>query len=234
MSKITNLIFKNQNHYLTSGYGYRKIINTKGGATSSFHNGTDYGTMGKKLAQYAIEQGEVLSCGTDKLGGKFVWIKYPRINVKMLHYHLYSVNCKKGSKVSKGTLLGYTGMSGKATGIHLHLSIVDLYTGKYVDPEKYNYNEKATTKTNYADSRNYYKKGDKGEYIRKLCNFFAENYWGYFCKNKKDAHKVLDGSLFGPYLEKWVKEFQRRTKLETDGRIGPLTKDKLREYGFKY
>ena len=136
MSKITNLIFKNQSHYVTSGYGYRKIINTKGGATSRFHNGTDYGTMGKKLAQYAIEQGEVLSCGTDKLGGKFVWVKYPRINVKMLHYHLYSVNCKKGSKVSKGTLLGYTGMSGKATGIHLHLSIVDLSTGKYIDPEK--------------------------------------------------------------------------------------------------
>lgn len=234
MSKITNLIFKNQNHYVTSGYGYRKIIDTKGGSSSSFHNGTDYGTAGKKLAQYAIESGEVISSGTDKLGGKFVWVKYPRINVKMLHYHLYSVNCKKGSKLSRGTLLGYTGMSGKATGIHLHLSIVDLSTGKYVDPERFVYNEKLSINTNHTDNRNYYKRGDKGEYIRRLCDFFAENYWGYFFKNKKEAHRVLDGDLFGPYLEKWVKEFQKRIKLEPDGRIGPLTRDKLREYGFKY
>lgn len=233
MSKITNLIFKNEKHYITSSYGYRKIINTKSGATSSFHNGTDYGTMSKKLAQYSIESGEILSCGTDKSSGKFVWIKYPRINVKMLHYHLSSVNCKKGNKVSKGALLGYTGKSGKATGIHLHLSIVDLTTGKYVDPEKYVYNDEVII-TNNVDDRNYYKRGDKGEYIRKLCDFFANNYWGYFCKNKKEAHKVLDGDLFGPYLEKWVKEFQKRTKLEPDGMIGPLTKDKLRQYGFKY
>ncbi len=81
MSKITNLIFKNATHYVTSGFGNRKIMNTKGGYTSSFHNGTDYGTNSVKLPQYAIENGTVLSCSTDKLGGKFVWVKYPRINV---------------------------------------------------------------------------------------------------------------------------------------------------------
>ena len=45
MSKITNLIFKNATHYVTSGFGNRKIMNTKGGYTSSFHNGTDYGQI---------------------------------------------------------------------------------------------------------------------------------------------------------------------------------------------
>ena len=152
MSKITNLIFKNANHYVTSGFGNRKIMNTKGGYTSSFHNGTDYGTNNVKLPQYAIENGTVLSCGTDSLGGKFVWVKYPRINVKMLHYHLSSVNCKTNQIVSKGTLLGYTGLSGKATGIHLHLSIVNLSNGEYLNPETYSYTEQNETSTSVSSN----------------------------------------------------------------------------------
>lgn len=30
MSKVTNLIFKNATHYVTSGFGNRKVMNTKG------------------------------------------------------------------------------------------------------------------------------------------------------------------------------------------------------------
>lgn len=236
MSKISNLIFKNASHKVTSNYGWRKVISTSAGNTSSFHNGTDYGTYGKKLAQYAIEKGVILSCGTDKLGGKYVWVKYPRLNVKMLHYHLSSVNCKTGQSVSRGTLLGYTGKTGKATGIHLHLSIYDLSKGCYVNPEGFNYTDpSATNNTNTKPAnRNYYMKGDKGEYIRHLCSWFADNYYGYFCKNKSTAHKLLDGNLFGPYLEKWVKKFQSNTGLAPDGKIGPLTQAKLRQYGFRY
>lgn len=242
MSKITNLIFKNATHYITSGYGNRKIINTKGGYSSSFHNGTDYGTNGIKLPQYAIENGTVLSCGTDNLGGKFVWVKYPRINVKMLHYHLSSVNCKIGQVVGKGTLLGYTGMSGKATGIHLHLSIVDLSTGQYINPETYSYNESNITNHNksFFDGKICFKRGDIHINIGKICYFFAEYYYGYFYSCKKDAHDVLDGNLFGPYLEKWVIEFQKRAKAEgryddeIDGKFGPKTLTALISYGFIY
>lgn len=235
MSRVTNLIFKDAKHYVTSGFGYRKSFNTKGGYTSSFHNGTDYGTNTQKLPQYAIENGTILSCGTDKLGGKYVWVKYPRLNVKMLHYHLDNVSCKTGQAVSRGTLLGYTGKTGKATGVHLHLSIYDLSKGCYINPEGFNYTEPSVASTNTKPAnRNYYMKGDRGDYIRHLCSWFADNYWGYFCKSKKAAHKLLDGNLFGPYLEKWVKEFQRRTGLVADGFIGPLTQAKLRAYGFKY
>ncbi len=243
MSNITNLIFKSAAHYVTSGFGNRKIMNTKGGYTSSFHNGTDYGTNSVKLPQYAIENGTVLSCGTDKLGGKFIWVKYPRINVKMLHYHLSSVNCKTGQVVSKGTLLGYTGMSGKATGIHLHLSIVDLTTGKYLDPETFSYSE--CVNSNVSDNTFFngkvcYKHGDTHENIGKICYFFAEYFYGYFYKTKEEAHKVLDGNLFGPYLEKWVIEFQKRAKSdgryddEIDGKFGPKTLKALQSYGFIY
>lgn len=135
MSKISNLIFNNQKHYLTSSYGKRAVISTKNGKTSSFHNGTDYGTYSKKLMQYAIEDGTVLSCGIASDGAKYIWVAYPRIGKKFLHYHLDTILVKKGQSVTAGTKLGKTGKTGKATGIHLHLGIKDLKTDKFEDPE---------------------------------------------------------------------------------------------------
>lgn len=137
MSKITNIIFNGKSHYITSKYGKRSVLNTSAGTTSSFHYGTDYGTNGKKIAQYAIEDGTVLSCGKASDGALYVWVKYPRINKKMLHYHLDSVKVKSGQRVKKGTLLGYTGKTGKATGVHLHLGVKDITTDKYEDPETF-------------------------------------------------------------------------------------------------
>lgn len=136
MSKISNIIFNGKEHYITSAYGRRPVINTSAGSSASFHYGTDYGTNGKKLAQYAIENGSVLSCGRASDGANYVWVKYPRINKKFLHYHLDSISVRAGQSVKKGTLLGYTGKTGKATGIHLHLAVKDLTTDNYEDPEK--------------------------------------------------------------------------------------------------
>ena len=146
MSKLSNLIFHDAKHKMTSPYGYRDVINTKKGNTRAFHDGVDYGTYNSKRPQYAIEDGEILSCGTDWLygGAKYVWVKYPRLGVKMLHYHLDSIKVKKGQAVSKDTVLGYTGKTGKATGIHLHLGLKLLSGGGYIDPEAWfekNYTE---------------------------------------------------------------------------------------------
>lgn len=150
MSKISDLIFKGAAHYITSPFGSREPISTKAGTTKSGHNGTDYGTNGKKIAQYAIEDGTIYSTGTDSAGAKYVKVNYPRINKQFHHWHLDSISVKKGQKVNKDTLLGYTGMTGLATGVHLHLAIVDLSNSTYIDPEKYaaNYTEpSAATKT---------------------------------------------------------------------------------------
>ncbi|MBQ7595665.1 MAG: M23 family metallopeptidase [Clostridia bacterium] len=135
MSKISDIIFNGAKHYVTSPYGKRNTISTSAGSTSSFHYGTDYGTNGKKLPQYAIENGVVLSCSTAKDGAKYIWVKYPRIGKKFLHYHLDSISVKTGQSVTKGTLLGKTGKTGKATGVHLHLGVKDLKTDAYEDPE---------------------------------------------------------------------------------------------------
>ena len=247
MSLLTNLIFNGGKHYVTSKFGYRKSFNTKGGATSSFHNGTDYGTNGQKIPQYAVENGVVLSAGTDGYGGKYAWIKYPRLNVKMLHYHLDSVAVKAGQEVSKGTLIGNTGMTGKATGVHLHLSIVNLANGQYLDPEAYNYTEPApeqpkaeqTSKDGFFPEKGYYCEGDKGPEVHAMCKFFATHYWGYFGNSRESAKLKLlgkngNGNLFGPNLKAWVKDFQRRLGLKQDGCIGPITLGQMKQLGFKY
>ena len=137
MSELSNLIFHEKKHYLSSPYGPRKSMNTSAGKTSPFHDGVDYGTYGVKLAQYPVTDGVVLSCGTDWAfgGAKYVWVKYDSLGVKMLHYHLDSICVKKGQTVNKNTVLGYTGKTGRATGIHLHLGLKLLSGGGYIDPE---------------------------------------------------------------------------------------------------
>lgn len=141
MSVVSNLIFHNAKHYVTSKFGYRNPLKTEKGKTNPFHSGTDYGTNGKKLPQYAIEDGEVTTVDKAKDGALYVWVKYPRLGVKFLHYHLDSIKVKAGQKVDKNTILGYTGKTGKATGIHLHLGVKRLSGGDYIDPEKWMKNE---------------------------------------------------------------------------------------------
>lgn len=154
MSELSNLIFHGAAHKLTSPYGKRAVMNLKKGNTSSFHDGVDYGTFLKKIPQYAIEDGVVLSAGEDTPygGALYVWVQYPRLGVKMLHYHLDRICVKSGQKVTADTVLGYTGMTGKATGIHLHLGLKLLSGGGYIDPEKW-------------FEENYYKEFTSGTYV---------------------------------------------------------------------
>ena len=154
MSELSNLIFHGAAHKLTSPYGKRAVMNLKKGNTSSFHDGVDYGTFLKKIPQYAIEDGVILSAGEDTPygGALYVWVKYPRLGIKMLHYHLDSLCVKAGQKVTADTVLGYTGETGKATGIHLHLGLKLLSGGGYIDPEKW-------------FEENYYPPYEAGKYI---------------------------------------------------------------------
>lgn len=145
--KIVEKIFPNGGYYITSGYGNRTYW-LNGKKVSDFHNGIDYGTHGKKLPQYAVEDGYIMSCGIDYNYGnaKYVWVAYPRIGKRFLHYHLDSISVKKGQNVTKGTILGYTGTTGYSTGIHLHLGMKDINGNTYQNPEKYNYVEPSKAK----------------------------------------------------------------------------------------
>lgn len=176
MSAISKKIFNGANHYVTSPYGKRKTISTSAGSTASFHYGTDYGTNGKKIAQYAIEDGYVFAAQRAKDSALYVWVIYPRIKKAFLHYHLDSYKVRAGQSVKSGTLLGYTGKTGKATGVHLHLGIRDLtrlndtqiknmtwallQSCAYIDPEKLYYTAPSvsTSKPTQTGSASYYPK----------------------------------------------------------------------------
>ena len=85
----------------------------------------------------------------------------------------------------------------------------------------------------FLGARGYLKYGDKGPNINKICSFFANNFYGYF-GNSKLVGKNGDGNFFGNYLKSWVIEFQKRTGLEPDGNIGPLTLNMMKKYKFTY
>ena len=133
------------------------------------------------------------------------------------------IDVKKGQKVTKDTVLGTTGKSGKATGIHLHLGMKYLNKNEYVDPELYDYEEPNA----FLHKRGYFKYLDYHKNIGKIAEFMYKQFPAY---TKKSAL----GNLFGTNLRKAVTEFQKRTGLETDGNIGPLTLKELEKHGFKH
>lgn len=173
MSKISDLIFKSAKHYLTSPFGPRQSISTSAGATGTNHQGADYGTESKKLPQHAIEDGYVFAAQKASDGANYVWVVYPRIKLAMLHYHLDTISVKAGQAVTRGTKLGTTGKTGKATGVHLHLGVRDLkgltaaqikkmtWTNlrkcAYIDPEKVVYTDPPVEAPAPAPSGNTYK-----------------------------------------------------------------------------
>ena len=228
MSIISNIIFAGAKHYITSKYGNRNVINTSSGTTSFFHRGTDYGTNGKKLPQYAIEDGTVLSCGTASDGAKYVWVKYPHIGKKFLHYHLDTICVRKGQAVKKGTKLGTTGKTGIATGIHLHLGVKDLKTDEYEDPEKVVYItvNNSDQQKDFFTKKGYFSRGDRHTNIGKIADFMYKTFPAY--TNKKAL-----GQTYGKYLTEAVTEFQKRSNLVADGQFGPKTLNELNKYGFK-
>ena len=137
--KLATKIFKRSDWYVTSPFGWRIHPITK---KKSFHNGCDYGTNVQKWPQYAIEEGYVneVVISKSKTGyGTYIWVRYPRINRSLLHAHLDRVVVKKGDKVKEGTLLGYTGKTGYATGIHLHLGMTEIGKHTWLDPDAYDY-----------------------------------------------------------------------------------------------
>ena len=135
--KLAARTFNRDDYYLTSAFGKRTEIKTKAGITSTTHQGTDYGTHGNGWPQYALEDGTVVTAGRDKDGANYVKIKYPRLNITLLYYHLHHVYVKSGQAVNHSTCIGTTGMTGKATGVHLHLQ---LWKGtRLSNPELYDY-----------------------------------------------------------------------------------------------
>lgn len=253
MSKNGKLIFKDFDPYVTSPFGYR-IHPLKGGM--QFHAGVDYGTNGKKLPQYALEDGYVTGCGKDSTGALFVYVKYPRLGKTAIHYHLDSYKVANNQKVNANTIIGYTGTTGNSTGIHLHFGwfpTEDRYKAwdkkRWEDFEAYEFpkvdEKKERIKTLQATLNKQYKAGlvVDGIFGVKTSAVCKKN---YLYQGKKATTHIrwlqtrlielgydlgkygADGS-FGNDTLNAVKKFQSDRKIEVDGYVGVETHKKLVE-----
>jgi murein DD-endopeptidase MepM/ murein hydrolase activator NlpD len=117
---------------VSDGFGYR--VSPCAGCSSN-HMGTDF-TPGNGSPVYAIAAGTVSVVASSGGYGTHVYVDHT-INgqsVRSLYAHLQggSAAVSVGQQVSAGTYLGAVGMTGSATGPHLHHEI--LVNGVNVDP----------------------------------------------------------------------------------------------------
>lgn len=84
-----------------------------------------------------------------------------------------------------------------------------------------------STTTSFFPKKGYFSLGDTHENVGKIASFMYKVFPSY---TKKSAL----GNYYGKNIQASIKEFQRRTKLEADGCVGPLTLKMLVKYGFKY
>ncbi|MGB7598029.1 MAG: peptidoglycan DD-metalloendopeptidase family protein [Gallionella sp.] len=109
-------------------FGVRRFFN---GEPRSPHAGLDV-AVARGTPVRASAQGEVLAVGDYFFNGKTVFIDHGDGLITM-YCHLDRIGVKPGETVSKGQRIGFSGMTGRATGPHLHWSVV--LNGAMVDPE---------------------------------------------------------------------------------------------------
>ncbi|MDD3147730.1 MAG: M23 family metallopeptidase [Candidatus Riflebacteria bacterium] len=115
---------------ISSGYGMRRHPVTH---RNSFHNGIDIkAKQGTSILSPA--EGVVVCAARAGLMGRMVKIK-TRAGKTLYFGHMHRIKCKKGDRVKPGQIIGTVGSSGRATGPHLHFSVVSA--GRYINPLTY-------------------------------------------------------------------------------------------------
>lgn len=103
---------------ITSGFGVRKDPFTE---KHKFHKGIDIAcAVGTKVV--AAAEGTVVFAGAKKGYGKTVIVEH-RNGYRTLYGHLSRFAVKKGDAVKQGQKLALSGMTGRATGPHLHFEV---------------------------------------------------------------------------------------------------------------
>lgn len=103
----------------TSAFGLlRRYLYADGGVDRSMHNGIDYGCpIGTKVV--ASGAGRVVMAEERIVTGNTIVLEHLP-GAYTIYMHLDSMNVTEGSIVPRGALLGRVGMTGLATGPHLH------------------------------------------------------------------------------------------------------------------
>lgn len=199
---------------ITSHFGMRKHPIS---GERKMHNGVDIvgstdGKVGHTDHILAHSGGVVLSEGYDTSAGYFCNIQVSD-EVTMVYYHMKG-RCvyREGNTVKEGTILGYMGKTGNATGAHLHFGI--KVNGEWVDPEPYLNKEFPVTKYTTVKLP-IVKRGSKRCGVKALQTLLKG--MGY------DLGKSgVDGS-FGGQTNNAVIKFQHDHGLAEDGSVGSAT-----------
>ncbi|MCY4217423.1 MAG: M23 family metallopeptidase [Flavobacteriaceae bacterium] len=104
----------------SSGFGYRKDPFTH---QRKMHRGVDF-TVEQGTPIYATGDGIVERVSSRVPGfGKHIKINHG-FGYQSLYAHLSQYNVRKGQRVRRGDLIGYSGNTGRSTGPHLHYEII--------------------------------------------------------------------------------------------------------------
>lgn len=124
---------------LTQGYGYTNFA--RRAYKSQWHNGVDIAApIGTPI--YAAEKGKVIAVANQDLYcyrgayGKYVAIQHDDLNLTTIYGHMSLQIAHVGDTVQRGTLIGYVGRTGYATGAHVHFGVYATQTF-YVGPSKF-------------------------------------------------------------------------------------------------
>jgi len=104
---------------ITTEFGSMRYTN--GSKTPTRHNAMDIADRNMPDV-LATNRGKVLLAMKMVITGNTVIIDHG-MNVVSLHYHMDSMNVKKGDVVEKGDKIGVMGTTGYSTGVHLHFEI---------------------------------------------------------------------------------------------------------------
>jgi len=104
---------------------------------SSLHDGIDLASGNENCKILSVTSGLVTQAGWVNGGGGWQVTVKTSQNTEVIYSHLAASGLfvTEGQRISEGTPIGIMGMSGRATGRHLHLTIKE--NGKEVDPLKY-------------------------------------------------------------------------------------------------
>lgn len=112
----------------SSSFGSRRIFN---GQARNPHTGMDIAAPSGTPVRVPIA-GTVIETGDYFFDGNTVFVDHGRGLISM-YCHLSSVDVKPGQHLGAGTRIGAVGMTGRATGPHLHWGL--NLNGAWVDPE---------------------------------------------------------------------------------------------------